>query len=293
MADRRFVSLGLFLLGIGIAATALLGPLATDTIDYRFSENMENQTIGGDAVLLLIVVPLLLVAGYLWLKDHRFAPLLAIAPAAFAAYTFLGFILIPDYTRYEGNNEKYFPLFVAVLALGFAVTAASWSALARQELREPDRRLRGITAAVLMLVGIFVGLTWSSQIADVMAGDYSTEYLDHPTAFWLIRTLDFGIVIPASLATGIGLLRGSRTALRSAIALTGFLTLMFASIASMALVLVARDDPAAEPVALVVLLPATAGLGLLTWKLWQVTGTPEAGQRETPEPERLGVWAHG
>ncbi len=240
--------------------TALLGPLATDTIDYRFSANMENQTIGGDAVLLLIVAPVLVLAGYLWLRGHRLAPLLALASASFASYTFLGFILIPDYARYEGNNEKYYPLFVAVLALGIAIGVASWAALGRQAEPSLSRRMSRITAGFLLLVALLVGLAWSRQIADVMAGTYSTEYLEHPTAFWLIRTLDFAFVIPASLATAVGLLRGNVTARRSAGALAGFFTLMLASIVSMAFVLIVKDDPVAEPGALAILVPATAGV---------------------------------
>ena len=289
MVDRRIVPLGLLLLAVGIAATALLGPLATNTIDYRFSENMERQTMGGDAVLLFVVAPALGLAGYLWIKGRRLAPLLALGAAAYTAYTFLGFILIPDYARYAGNNEAYFPLFVSVLALSVSLGVLAWSALGRQALPEAPRRLRRITAGVLALIALLVGLTWTRQIADVIGGSYSSEYLEHPAAFWLIRTLDFGFVIPAALATAIGLWRGRPAALRSACGLVGFLTLMLAAIAAMAVVLSARDDPAAEPGALAFLIPALAGLALLTWKLWSGGGTPSAPQPGMTEPGELGA----
>ncbi len=282
MFHRRVIPLWIFLLGLGIAATAVLGPLVTNTIHYRFSANMENQTIGGDAVLLLVVTPVLLASGYLWLRSHWVAPLLAIASASFASYTFLGFILIPDYARYEGNNENYYPLFVAVLALGTAVSVASWAKIAKLEAPPLSRQLRWATAGVLLLVSLFVGLTWSRQIADVMAGNHSTEYLEHPAAFWLIRTLDFAFVIPAALATAVGLLRGNSTAARSACALAGFFTLMLLSIVSMALVLVVKDDPSAEPFALLVLVPATVGIALLTRELWTAPDDAASFSRKNP-----------
>lgn len=287
MASSRITAYGLILLGMGLGLTALLGPLASGTIRYRISDNMENQTLGGDAVLLLIAMPAAFLAAYLWLNESRLAPLLALAPAAFAAYTFLGFILIPDYARYDGNNEKFFPLFAAILALGLTISLLSWSALGRMEMPQPSRLLRRVTAGVLILVAALFALAWGSQIAAVAGGEYSTEYAEHPTAFWLIRTLDFAIIIPATLASGIGLLRGNATALRAAYGLAGFLTLMLASILSMMVVLIARDDPAAEPVALAVLLPVTAGLAALTWKLWSPREQPDSNAAGTGEPTRL------
>ncbi len=268
MVDRRIVSSMLSLLGLGLLLTALLGPLGTETITYRVSENMEQQTLGGDAVLLALAAPMALLAALLWLRGNPLAPLLALAPASFTAYTYLGFILIPDYSRYPGNNEEFYPLFAAVLALSIALTAMAWAALGHITLPEPSQRLRRLTAGTLALIALFFGLTWGRQIADVMAGSYSTEYLAHPTAFWLIRTLDFAILIPASIATAIGLLRGSATALRSAYALTGFITVMLASIASMALVLIVTGDPAADAAGIALFVSLTAGLALLTGKLW-------------------------
>ncbi len=284
MQSRRIVAAGLLLLAVGVAATAFLGPLVTDTINYRFSENMENQTTGGDAVLLFIVAPAALIASYLWLRGRTLAPVVALAAAAFTAYTFFGFILIPNYDRYDGNNEQYYPLFVAVLALSLALTAVSWSALSRAILPMPSAGLRKAVAAILLLVAILFALTWSGQIAAVAGGDYSTEYVEHPIAFWLIRTLDFAILIPASIATAVGLLRCSQTAVRAAYGLTGFVTLMVASIASMAIVLVARDDPSAEPAFLGALIPITSGLGYLTFRLWRscLTGAGESGQADGP-----------
>jgi hypothetical protein len=292
MPGRRIVYLGLLLLSLGVATTVILGPLVTDTITYRYSENMESQTIGGDATLLLVVVPALLLASYLWLRRSWHAPMLAIAATTFTSYTFLGFILIPDYARYDGNNEKYYPLFASVLALSIAMSVVAWSALGQSDPPEFTRRLRRSIALALLLVAGLFGLAWSGQIAEVIKGTYSTEYLEHPTGFWLIRTLDFALIIPASIATAIGLLRRNRTARKSAYALVGFVTVMLLSIVSMAVVMLVRDDPSADPAALALFIPATGGMALLFWKLWRNLNEPVGRAATSRDADHLGVPVH-
>jgi hypothetical protein len=49
---------GLVGIALGLAAVALLGPLATGLVSYRVSETLRDQTIGLDAVSLFVVAPL-------------------------------------------------------------------------------------------------------------------------------------------------------------------------------------------------------------------------------------------
>src|SRR3954463_14893890 len=70
----------------GLAAVAVLGPLMTGTVRYHYSESMLNQAIGLDAFALFVVVPVALVAAVLSRRAHPAGPLLAMAPAGFAAY---------------------------------------------------------------------------------------------------------------------------------------------------------------------------------------------------------------
>src|SRR5262249_26601432 len=48
----------------------------------------------------------------------------------------------------------------------------------------------------------------------------------------------------------VGLLRGARWATKLAVAMTGFMTLLVGSVAGMAAVMTARDDPSADPAVL-------------------------------------------
>jgi len=72
----------------------------------------------------------------------------------------------------------------------------------------------------------------------------TVEYAEHPTAFWLVRLMDLGFVIPLALLVGIGLLRRTAGADRGAYAFIGTQTLLTCAVAGMALRMWVRDDPA-------------------------------------------------
>lgn len=49
------IGIALILLGVGAAATALLGPLVGDIIRYHASQGAINQIMGGDIAALFMV----------------------------------------------------------------------------------------------------------------------------------------------------------------------------------------------------------------------------------------------
>jgi hypothetical protein len=63
--------LGLLALAGDLAANSVLGPFLADLIDCPVSETMRSQTIGLDAASLLVVVPSIVVVGYLALRGQR------------------------------------------------------------------------------------------------------------------------------------------------------------------------------------------------------------------------------
>jgi hypothetical protein len=257
------------LLGLGMAASAILGPLWLNIIRQHVSDGMESQVIGGDLVSLAVAAPLAIAAGVFWWNNHRLAPLVALGPAIYASYIYFQYITAPDYLRYPGNNEDYFPLFFAILLAGLGIAVAAWRMVDERQLRMPERGVRLGVAWVLIVVGTLLALAWSRSIVEVMGGTPSTEYLEHPGAFWLVRTMDLALVIPATIATGIGLLRRSMLAVKAACAVTAGIALLAAAVGSMAVAMVVRDDPAADPAFAAILLPAAVILGALTWRLWQ------------------------
>jgi Na+-driven multidrug efflux pump len=73
-----------------------------------------------------------------------------------------------------------------------------------------------------------------------------TEYASSPTPFWMVKLMDLGIIVPAALATGIGVLRGAAWARRGMYAmLTGYTSLAIA-VAAMGLFMYVNDDPDAS-----------------------------------------------
>ncbi|RIK35999.1 MAG: hypothetical protein DCC58_19835 [Chloroflexi bacterium] len=268
MLQRKLPALGLFALGIGTAASSLLGPLGAGVIQWRISPDMEDQLLGGDAVGLFLVAPVAVIAGLRWWRGHSQAAALALGPALYGIYTYFVAILLPEYERFAGNNERAFPLYLVLLWLSWLTAAAAWHELGRQASPQVEPRLRRMIAVPVNLVGSLMGLAWIGQIATVMGGDTTqTGYLDHPTGFWLIRTLDLGLVIPVSLATGIGLLRGGPLAMRATYAVLPFLTLMTASVAGMGIAMLVRDSADATVVFPAVLTPIAVLLGYLTFRL--------------------------
>jgi hypothetical protein len=80
---------------------------------------------------------------------------------------------------------------------------------------------------------------WSAQPA-------SPEYLADPVLFWLVKFMDSGIVVPALVLIGVGILRGPRWAHTAIYAAVGWFALLGSSVAGMAIVMQAAGDPAAS-----------------------------------------------
>ncbi len=243
MTRNRLAGVASIVLGVGIAANALLGPLVFGVIKLRESANMENQLLGGELTSLLIAAPMAVAAGILWWRGNALAPFIAIGPAGFALYNYIQFVLVPDYSRYTGNNEFFFPLYLALVILAWALIWRAWHALARGELAPLGARLSRAVGAMCVLLGSAFALAWFATIAAQLAGTSTAEYVEHPTAFWLVRLMDLGFVIPLALLVGIGLLRRTAGADRGAYAFIGTQTLLICAVAGMAIRMWVRGDP--------------------------------------------------
>lgn len=270
MNENRIMGSASIVLGAGLAVIALLGPLGSGWIDYRISDNMERQLIAIDGVAIFLVAPVAAAAGLLWWRGRRLAPVVAFGPALYAVYFLFQDILTPEYLRYDGNNEQFFPLIYAVLLLGLMVSVKAWFAIDTQGLPVPARRLQLATAIVLIGFGSLLALGWISWLAEIIGGNTSQiEYQEHPAASWLVKTVDLTFLVPALIVTGVGLLRERMLAVKAAYLLTGALTLLAAAVAGMGVIMVLQDDPSTEPVFAVVTVPLTFILAALTLFLWR------------------------
>lgn len=294
MRDQRIAGYGSIALGLGIATGVILGPLVLRVIEFRTSANIEHQFVGGEVVSLGIVAPTMIASGVLWLREHRLAPVLAIGPALYTVYTYVTAVVGQEYARYDGNVEKFFPLYAALVAGGGAITAYAWSRLGEAEVPMPSDGLRRTEAGIFLGLGGFFALAWAAQIRLVITGNPPADYQEGPTLFWLIKLLDFGFVIPALVTAGIGLLRRHPAAVKAAYGLTVFATCLGGAVAGMAVAMELKDDPSAQPALLAVALTATAGLAAVTVGLLRsyLRGTaevrPPIGQRVRRSVRLLG-----
>lgn len=232
-------------LGLGVAANSLLGPIGLGVIEYRTPSVGLDQLKGADIASLAVVAPASVAAGVLWWRGHALAPMVSLATGAYAAYTYAQAILGIDYGQYEGNNERFFPLHLALAVTGGAIALRSWSVIDQEALPPLSARLRK-TAAFTMLGAagfLALGLHVPTLIA-VWRGNPPSEYLEIPAAFWTVKLMDLGLIVPAAMAAGVGLLRGSRAAQGSTYGLVGVFAMIAASVTAMAGVLLANDDPA-------------------------------------------------
>ncbi len=244
--SSRWLAFGVFLLAAGLAANSVLGPLFTETIQYRFTEALINQGIGLDAVALFAATPIALLAGVLILLHHRAGPVVAFIPATFAAYMAPQYMIGPDYLGIPGNNEQYFLFHLGLFILAVLVLLAAWVRVDRGWL-PPDTRVADRHRSWVMFgVAAFIAVgRWLPMVADLMSGaPTNPDYLENPTSALLIGLLDLGLIVPAAIAAGIGLRRGFRWAREAAYAVIGWFALVPAAVAAMAITMVINEDPA-------------------------------------------------
>lgn len=180
MRQERMTGMASMALGLGIAANAILGPLVLGVIRLRESASMETQLLGGEITSLFLAAPIACAAGVLWWRGNRLAPALGIGPAGFALYTYVQFVLIPDYSRYAGNNERFFPLYLALVMLGGWLVWRSWHELWAGRIAQITPSVARLYGAMLVALNGAFGLAWIASIGSVIVGRSTVEYQEHP-----------------------------------------------------------------------------------------------------------------
>ena len=254
-----------------LVLNVLLGPLGSGVIQWRVSVIGLNQTYGADGAALVLVVPTALAAAWLWHLRARLAAPLALGVGLATLYYAIASALGPDYIRYDGNNERFFLILLVLIVLSWTVAARAWTALDTRP-PFPASRLARSLGTVLILGAAAIGLAWTRQLVDIAIGGLLTgadalAYADAPSAFWLVRVVDLGFIVPICLATGIGLWRGNPTAAKAAYGVAAFMTLQAASVLGMGAIMLWRQDPTATPALVFALTPISFGLAVFTTRL--------------------------
>lgn len=246
------------LLAAGLVANSVLGPLFTGVIDYHYGESMTNQGIGLDAVAMFVVAPVAMFAAWLVHRERLAGPVLAFLPGTFAAYMAPQYIIGPDYLGLPGNNEQFFLLHLHLFLIGIAVLLLAWQHVDRMHLL-PDTRVSDRRRTWILLgAAAFIMLRWLPLLVGLLTGDPTDPwFLDNPTAFMLIATLDLAIVVPATATAAFGLWSGAVWGRPAAYAMIGFYAVVPLSVAAMAVAMVVNNDPMGS-------MSAALGFGLVS-----------------------------
>jgi hypothetical protein len=261
---HRWLGIALLCLGAGLIVNSLLGPLVFDAISYPWSSTMRNQAIGLETVSLVVVGPLCLLAGILELRGRSEAPVLALGPAAYAAYMFVQYVIGPGYRSYAA----VVPFHVALFAFGAGTAIAAWNAVDRRSLPALGRRTEIRYAVLLLALATFIVARYLPALRGAIASEALPAEFRHDVAmYWSIVLLDLGIVVPATVAAAIGLIRSRPWRGIALFATMGWFALVPPSVAAMAIAMLANDDPNAsmgQAVALtiVAIVFATFSIGL-------------------------------
>lgn len=247
-SDERHTSLavGLFLLGLGAALIAVLGPLVADVIEYHVSDGAVNQIIGGDVAGLVLVAQVSIIAGILVWRGHIAGPVLALGPAVYGLYMYSQLALGNDISRYAGNSEEFFLLYLGTFVLAAAVAIGAWRAIATSDLPDTSKRLNRFFGWFILVVALFlaVGLHLPGLVDAWADQPTSSEYLADPVVFWLVKFMDLALVVPALVVVGVGVLRDGDWVEKAKYAAAGWVSLLGSSVAGMAIAMQATGDPA-------------------------------------------------
>lgn len=282
MDTRKPLIACLIALAAGLAVNSLLGPLALDVIRYHWSDTIDNQGIGLDAVALVFVAPLCLLSARLVHRGRPAGYALALGPASFALYMLPQYVIGPEYLSMPGNNERFFALHYGLFIVAGAAFLLAWNGLKSTDLPALTTAQRRGAAAFLLAFPLFlVFAMYLKSFADALSAHPArAEYVDNPTPFWVISFLDLAIAAPAAAVSGWALLRGLPWAKKALYALVGWFALVPPSVAAMGVAMLARDDANASvgsTVAFVLFALVFAAFALWLYR-------PLFAQRATPSP---------
>ena len=231
--DRRLAAL-LGAQGGLVATGALLGPLVLDVLHYRTSASGLEQIRGTDLTALALVTPMCAWAGKLAWDGHPAAPVLALAPAGYGVYVSTQLLVGSEWGRLPGNVEWFSPLLLGIIGLGTGIVVRAMRGRSQVPLRW-SRRLERATGVLLLTVAGFValGIHLSSLVDALASAPAGIGVLETPNAFWVVKAMDLGLIVPASLLIGAGLLQGRSWARTPAAAVLGGYALLGWSVAAM------------------------------------------------------------
>jgi len=218
---------GFFTLWVSFALALLVAVAACAGLFWASTYAQEKPLwaamgMGGDAVNLLVIVPVLLASGSLARKGSVPACLVWIGTLVFLLYNFFIYAMAVHF-------NPVFPVYCAVLGLSFFGLVGFLPALSISEIagRYGQRAPVKTTAAALFLIALVFGVQWLREIIPALGSGQAPKgvaelgLLTNP-----VHVLDLSFVLPANVITALLLLRRKPVAFTIAPVLLVFSTLM-------------------------------------------------------------------
>jgi len=138
-------------------------------------------------------------------------------------------------------------LHLAVFAVATCLAVWSWVLAVAGTWPVPDLARRRRWAALLAGLAAFVTLRYLPLLIGAFdRADLPEEFTGAPAFYWSVVLLDLGLVVPATALAAVAVLTGSRLAVPATFSVVGWFALVPPSVAAMAVVMLARDDPFAS-----------------------------------------------
>jgi len=264
--NNRWLAWSLLLLAIGIASNSIVGPFISGIVKYPFSDSIRNMTIGLDAVSLIFVVPLAVFAAVYVYQGKQVGYIAAISPSVYAMYTFVQFIIGPQYIEYSPVVLLHLALFL----LSGYIFVNAWHRIQFKELPNFNRLREKICATVLFLLAIFTSLSYIASIPQIFkGGTIPATYIEDPTVYWSIFLLDLGFVLPITIAVSVGLLQNKGFAQKAVYGMVGWYTLVIGSVVGMFVVMFLNGDSNVNAAMVIVFLFVELLVVLFSGWVWQ------------------------
>lgn len=282
----------LLMLAATLVANTVVGPLGVGEVHYPFSRTLTSQLIGLEIVSVALVAPLLVTSGLLALMGRQSAALLALGPCAYTAYMFVQYVLGPEYVEYTAVAFMH----LCVFTLSGGLLLWGWSLARRAEVPTLPRAREPTCGVALLALAVFVLARYLGSFAAFSGNTpIPAEFAAARTFYWSIYLLDLGVVVPATVAVGLGLIRGELVARTALYGVVGWFALVPPSVASMALVMLVNGDPNTSAGQVLVLSLASVLFGAFAAYVYRpvLSRSRVAAPAGTAPPAWVGVEGQG
>jgi hypothetical protein len=264
--ERIVIGLTAIVLGLTIALISIFGPLILDIIKYASSESAITQGKGQDLINLILITPICLIGGILYLLNKENSKyFLIMVPLYSMLYTGLAYGLFPEWSHstYTGNSEQYSLLFYIVIISSLILLISSLSMFSPDDAPEFNRRnLKIYIIMVTIFLSLFAFMWIGEYIEVITTGDTSTgSYSEAPTIFWVVRYFDLGLTIPLGFIGLYLLWTRTKQAYPMMLLFFGFFVTIGTAVVGMAIVMILENDPSVQP-GLLIIFPV---LMILSW----------------------------